>query len=89
MLCGLNQWTLLLILLKLTINFTTAELIEFFRELRTPCRLERHLLRTIAATRKAGIWKLEAMIDQQAITKELFEKIKLAVENPTYKIEIT
>ena len=71
-----------------TINFTTAELIEFFRELRTPSRLERHLLRTIAATRKVGVHKLEVMIDQEAITRELFEKIKLAVENQQFKIEI-
>jgi hypothetical protein len=71
-----------------TINFTTAELIEFFRELRTPSRLERPLIRTIAATRKAGLWKLEAMIGQEAITRELFEKIKLAVENQQFKIEI-
>jgi hypothetical protein len=70
------------------ITFTTTELIEFFRELRTPSRLEKHLLRTIAATRKAGLWKLEAMIGQEAITRELFEKIKLAVENPQIKIEI-
>ena len=72
-----------------TIKFTISELIDFFRELKTPCTIEKHLLRTIAATRKAGIWKLEAMVGQEAITKELFEKIKLAVENPTYKIEIT
>jgi hypothetical protein len=71
-----------------TINFTTAELIEFFRELRSPSRLERHILRTIAATRKAGIHKLEAMIEQEAIKRELFEKIKLAVDNPQLKIEI-
>jgi hypothetical protein len=71
-----------------TINFTTVELIEFFRELRTPSRLERHILRTIAATRKAGIHKLEAMIGQEAIKRELFEKIKLAVDNPQLKIEI-
>jgi hypothetical protein len=70
------------------IEFTTTELIEFFRELRTPSRLEKHLLRTIAATRKAGLWKLEAMIEQEAITRELFDKIKLAVENPQLKIEI-
>ena len=70
------------------ITFTTTELIEFFRELRTPARLERHLLRTIAATRKAGLWKLEAMIEQEAIKRELFDKIKLAVENPQIKIEI-
>jgi len=70
------------------IEFTTTELIEFFRELRTPSRLERHLLRTIAATRKAGLWKLEAMIEQEAIKKELYEKIKIAVENPQIKIEI-
>lgn len=70
------------------IEFTTTELIEFFRELRTPSRLERHLLRTIAATRKAGLWKLEAMIEQEAIKKELFDKIKMAVENPQIKIEI-
>jgi len=71
-----------------TINFTTVELIDFFRELRSPSRLERHILRTIAATRKAGIHKLEAMIGQEAITRELFEKIKLAVDNPQLKIEI-
>jgi len=71
-----------------TISFTTAELIEFFRELKSPSRLERHILRTIAATRKAGIHKLEAMIDQEAIKRELFEKIKLAVDNPQLKIEI-
>ena len=70
------------------IEFTTTELIEFFRELRTPSRLEKHLLRTIAATRKAGLCKLEAMIEQKAITRELFDKIKLAVENPQIKIEI-
>ena len=70
------------------IEFTYTELIEFFRELKTPSRLEKHLLRTIAATRKAGIWKLEAMIEQEAITRELFDKIKLAVENPQIKIEI-
>ncbi len=70
------------------ITFTTTELIEFFRELKTPSRLEKHLLRTIAATRKVGIDKLEAMIEQEAITRELFEKIKLAVENPQIKIEI-
>jgi len=71
-----------------TISFTTAELIEFFRELRSPSRLERHLIRTIAATRKAGLCKLEAMIGQGAIKKELYEKIKLVVENPSLKIEI-
>ena len=70
------------------IEFTITELTEFFRELRTPSRLEKHLLRTIAATRKAGLWKLEAMIAQEAIKKELFDKIKMAVENPTFKIEI-
>jgi len=70
------------------ITFTTTELIEFFRELKTPSRLERHLLRTIAATRKAGLWKLEAMIEQEAITRQLFDKIKIAVENPQIKIEI-
>ena len=73
---------------EMTISFTYTELTEFFRELRTPGRLEKHLLRTIAATRKAGLYKLEAMVGQGAIKKELFEKIKLAVENPTYKIEI-
>ena len=72
----------------MTIQFTYTELTEFFRELKTPSRLEKHLLRTIAATRKAGLWKLEAMIAQEAIKKELFEKIKMAVENPTFKIEI-
>ena len=70
------------------ITFTTTELIEFFRELKTPSRLEKHLLRTIAATRKVGIDKLEAMIEQEAITRELFDKIKMAVENPQIKIEI-
>lgn len=72
----------------MTITFTTIELTEFFRELRTPARLEKHLLRTIENTRKVGINKLEAMIQQEAITRELFEKIKLAVENKEYKIEI-
>lgn len=71
-----------------TIDFTLAELIEFFRELRTPSRLECHLLRTIAATRKVGVHKLEEMVGQEAITRELFEKIKLAVNNPQFKIEI-
>ena len=70
------------------IEFTITELTDFFRELRTPARLEKHLLRTIAATRKVGIEKLEALIAQEMISKELFEKIKLAVENPTFKIEI-
>ena len=70
------------------ITFTYTELTEFFRELKTPIRLEKHLLRTIAATRKAGLWKLEAMVNQEAIKKELFDKIKTAVENPTFKIEI-
>jgi chemotaxis methyl-accepting protein methylase len=74
--------------MEMTIEFTYTELTEFFRELKTPSRLEKHLLRTIAATRKAGLWKLEAMIAQEAIKKELFDKIKLAVENPTFKIEI-
>ncbi len=72
----------------LTIQFTYTELTEFFRELRTPIRLQNHLLKTIETTRKVGIDKLEAMVQQEAIKKELFEKIKLAVENPTYKIEI-
>ena len=72
----------------LTITFSITELTEFFRELRTPSRLEKHLLRTVAATRKAGLWKLEAMIAQEALSKELFEKIKTAVENPQFKIEI-
>jgi len=72
----------------LTITFTITELTEFFRELRTPIRLEKHLLRTITATRKVGIKKLEALIAQEAITKELFDKIKMAVENPQFKIEI-
>ena len=72
----------------MTITFTITELTDFFRELRTPTRLEKHLLRTIAATRKVGIEKLEAMIAQEAITKELFDKIKMAVENPQFKIEI-
>jgi len=35
-----------------------------------------------------GIAKLEAMVGQDAIKKELFDKIKLAVENPQIKIEI-
>lgn len=70
------------------ITFTITELTDFFRELKTPSRLEKHLLRTIAATRKAGLWKLEAMIAQEAIKKELFDKIKMSVENPTFKIEI-
>ena len=72
----------------MTISFTYTELTEFFRELKRHDRIEKHLLRTIAATRKAGLYKLEAMVGQEAIKKELFEKIKLAVENPTYKIEI-
>jgi chemotaxis methyl-accepting protein methylase len=74
--------------MEMTIEFTYTELTEFFRELKTPSRLEKHLLRTIAATRKAGLWKLEAMIAQEAIKKELFDKIKLAVDDPTFKIEI-
>lgn len=69
------------------ISFTHTELTEFFRALH-PSKNEKHLLRTIAATRKAGLWKLEAMVGQEAIKKELFEKIKLAVENPTFKIEV-
>jgi len=72
----------------LTITFTITELTEFFRELRTPIRLEKHLLKTIDTTRKVGIKKLEALIAQEMISKELFEKIKMAVENPPYKIEI-
>ncbi len=72
----------------MTIQFTYTELTEFFRELKRHDRIEKHLLRTIAATRKAGLYKLEAMVGQEAIKKELFEKIKMAVENPTYKIEI-
>lgn len=70
------------------VEFTYTELTEFFRELKRHDRIERHLLRTVAATRKAGLWKLEAMVGQGAITKELFKKIKIAVENPAYKIEI-
>jgi hypothetical protein len=69
------------------IIFTNIELTEFFRALPIRCN-ERHLLRTIAATRKVGVHKLEAMAGQGSITKELFEKIKLAVENPQLKIEI-
>jgi flagellar motor component MotA len=72
----------------MTISFTYTELTEFFRELRTPSRLERHLLKTIENTRKVGINKLEAMIAQEIMSKELFDKIKLAVENPQFKIEI-
>jgi len=70
------------------ITFTTPELIEFFRELFRHDLLEKHLLKTIETTRKAGIHKLEAMIGQDAITESLFKKIKLAVENPQLKIEI-
>lgn len=73
---------------SLTIIFTITELTDFFRELRTPSRLEKHLLKTIETTRKVGIEKLEALIAQGAIDKELFEKIKSAVENPQFKIEI-
>jgi len=72
----------------LTITFTIAELTDFFRELRTTSRLEKHLLKTIETTRKVGIERLEALIAQGAIDKELFEKIKMAVENPQIKIEI-
>ena len=72
----------------MTVHFAYTELTEFFRELRTPSRLEKHLLKTIETTRKVGIDKLEALIAQEAIKKELFEKIKVAVENPTFKIEI-
>lgn len=72
----------------MTITFTTTELTDFFRELRTPIRLQNHLLKTIETTRKVGIEKLEAMIAQEAIAKELFDKIKMAVDNPTFKIEI-
>ena len=72
----------------MTITFTITELTEFFRELRTPIRLQNHLLKTIETTRKVGIEKLEALIAQEMISKELFEKIKMAVENPTFKIEI-
>ena len=70
------------------IDFTLAELTDFFRALKTPYIIEKHLLRTIAATRKVGVHKLEEMVGQEAITRELFEKIKLAVENPQFKIEI-
>jgi hypothetical protein len=45
-------------------------------------------MRTIAATRKVGVHKLEELVGQEAITRELFEKIKLAVENQQFKIEI-
>ena len=72
----------------MTITFTITELTEFFRELRTPIRLQNHLLKTIETTRKVGIEKLEALIAQEMISKELFEKIKMAVENPQFKIEI-
>ena len=72
----------------MTITFTIAELTDFFRELRTPIRLQKHLLKTIETTRKVGIEKLEALIAQEAIKKELFDKIKMAVENPQFKIEI-
>lgn len=69
------------------ITFTTSELSSFFREL-PPQSIEKHLKRTILATRKAGIPKLEKMIEQGAIEKELFDKIKLAVENPNFEIII-
>ena len=70
------------------IEFTYTELTEFFRELKRHDRIEKHLLRTIETTRKAGVHKLEEMVGQEAITRELFEKIKLAVNNPQFKIEI-
>jgi hypothetical protein len=70
------------------ITFTTTELIEFFREFKTKEMVHKHLLRTIAATRKAGIHKLESMVGQEALKRELFEKIKLAVENTNLKIEV-
>jgi len=70
------------------IDFTLAELTDFFRALKTPKVIEKHLLRTIAATRKVGVHKLEEMVGQGAIKKELYEKIKLAVENSQFKIEI-
>jgi len=72
----------------LTVHFAYTELTDFFRELRTPIRLQKHLLKTIETTRKVGIEKLEALIAQEAIKKELFDKIKMAVENPQFKIEI-
>jgi len=43
----------------------------------------------IENTRKVGIGKLEAMGQQEIMSKELFDKIKMAVENPQFKIEIT
>ena len=70
------------------IEFTYTELTEFFRELKRHDRIEKHLLRTIETTRKVGVHKLEEMVGQEAITRELFEKIKLAVNNPQFKIEI-
>ena len=72
----------------MTVHFAYTELTDFFRELRTPIRLQKHLLKTIETTRKVGIEKLEALIAQEAIKKELFDKIKMAVENPQFKIEI-
>ncbi|MFZ1389464.1 MAG: hypothetical protein WAS34_18930 [Thiolinea sp.] len=72
----------------MTIQFTITELTEFFCRYGLRVNFHDHLPRTIAATRKAGLHKLEAMIQQDAIKKELFDKIKTAVENPQYKIEI-
>jgi hypothetical protein len=71
-----------------TIQFTITELTDFYCRYGLRVNFHDHLPRTIAATRKAGLYKLEAMVEQEAITRELFEKIKLAVENPQYKIEI-
>jgi hypothetical protein len=70
------------------IEFTYTELTEFFRELKRHDRIEKHLLRTIETTRKVGINKLELLIKQEMISKELFDKITMAVENPQFKIEI-
>jgi len=60
----------------LTITFTITELTDFFRELRTPIRLQKHLLKTIETTRKVGIEKLEALIAQGAIRKNYLKKLR-------------
>ena len=72
----------------MTITFTIAELTDFYCRYGLRVKFHDHLLKTIENTRKVGINKLEAMVAQECLSKELFDKIKMAVDNPTYKIEI-
>jgi len=72
----------------LTITFTITELTDFYCRYGLRVKFNDHLVKTIENTRKVGIGKLEAMVQQEIMSKELFNKIKMVVENPQFKIII-